>query len=492
LKRSWGVDCLAHMGSTAAELFQMMGQEVFLGRSRMEKDSKLSDKLEASEYIVRMVRFLKEELSALEDLLVLLDKFETAMAVAPPELTKRFKLRIPDRHIPGLPDTTSPISVNNIKEVSDCLRTEFRTKSGSLTSLTYVSQIYKVCCVTYSHILIDLFRSSTPPLLILKSMIQAEIPKSLKGSSTWIEKLPTEEAVDRAFARMTELYPDLEKKATAIKDKYEERRKGAPPKSAPKVQMDPLVLGLREFGRPIVRDAIVMSYALERAIRELESTGNLSGDNDCLDYHRRVYEFYTNPMDADSAGYNGIVARKADSLTEAMKRASVVQDKSVTLHEKQAFYPRRFLDAFRGAPSEITTGTMFFLFVDVVKMMRDVLIKKEQQQDYAITRNKLIKIGNLNAANRIPYPAHSLRATDIELRHVPSSDMDPKNIRNMAMLVKTMFKNEDGLMRAVGSYMFQEVDRIRSGQNGAAVPSANKNYLSNIMKRATTNWTNIS
>jgi hypothetical protein len=479
------------MGSTAAELFQVMDQEVFLGRSRMEKDSKLSDKLEASEYIVRMVRFLREELSALEDLLILLDKFETAIEAAPPELTKRFKLRIPDRRIPGLPDTNSPITVDNIKEVSDRLRTEFRTKSGSLTPLTYLSQIYKVCCVAYSHILIDLLRLPTPPLPILKSMIQAEVPKSLKGSSTWIEKLSTEETVDRAFARMTELYPDLEKKASAIKERYEERQKGAPPKSAPKVQADPLVLGLREFGTPVVRDAIVMSYALERAMHELESTGSLSGDNDCLDYHRTVYELYTNSKDANAARYNGILARKADSLTKAMRRASVVQNKSVTLHEKQAFYPQRFLDTFLGAHSEITTGTMFFLFVDVVTMMREVLIKKEQQQDYAITRNKLIKIGNLNAANRIPYPARSLRATNIELRHVPSSDMDPKNIRNMAMLVKTMFKNEDGLIRAVGSYMFQEVDSLRSGQKGA-VPTASKDSLSDILKRATMNWMNVS
>ena len=134
---------------------------------------------------------------------------------------------------------------------------------------------------------------------------------------------------------------------------------------------------------------------------------------------------------------------------------------------------------------------MFFLFVDVVKMMREVLIKKEQQQDYAITRNKLIKIGNLNAANRIPYPERSLRATNIELRHVPSSDMDPKNIRNMAMLVKTMFKNEDGLMRAVGSYMFQEVDGLRSGRKGA-VPTTSKDSLSDILKRATMIWMNVS
>jgi hypothetical protein len=311
----------------------------------------------------------------------------------------------PDRRIPGLPDTESPITVDNIKEVSDRLRTEFRTKSGSLASLTYVSQTYKVCYVTYSHILIDQLGLSTPSLPILKSMIQTEVPKSLKGSRTWIEKLPTEEPVDRAFARMIESYPDLAKRASAIREKYEERRKGAPPKSAPKEQVDPLVLGLREFGRPIVRDAIVMFYALERAIRELESTGNLSGDNDCLDYHRRVYEFYTNAMDADSTGYDGIVARKGDSLTEAMKRASVVQNKSVRLHENQKFYPRRFLDAFLDAHDEITTGTMFFLFVDVVKMMREVLIKKEQQQEYTITKNKLIKIGNLDAANRIPYPA---------------------------------------------------------------------------------------
>lgn len=499
LKTSWGIACLANPGISAADWFADMGEGSFLGKARMEKDATLSDTMETSEYIVNMVRFLREDILDLESMLANFDKIRAAMARRP-EAAKKVEVYVPDRQLPGLLDPTTPITVDNFDEVMDRLKTEMKTKTVSLESLRSVIQVFKVYCVTYSHVIVDQLKLTRlpAPTAPVKKWIRDDVVKLLKGLDVSIPKRPLGETANGAFARIAVLYPKLEERVLAIKAKYEKRAAPVATKATPKTSAaNSMAQSLKDFGSRIVRDAIMMCYALERALRELETHGLLGAEANAVEYHRRIYDFYTRGRSQPNpeAVYQGIVAQKADPLTETFKRADVVQGTNTDDRVQTEFSPHLFLSEFGkvNAPQrKLTTRTLFFLFHDAVKMMETVRSKKEERESYADERNKLIRSGNLNVANKLPFPSRSVRATDIELRRVPFTTLEPKELQRLAMLTKTMFKDSpDALLTSVGRYMFDEIDKLPSGNKRGALFSASRESVMNIVKPTAEEWGNF-